>query len=70
MAAREYYNLFTDCWKLFRKYAAMMPLSAEAWAAEVSEKEGIIDQHAGCRRLARKFMCAIEDELEQLQRDA
>ena len=68
MAAREYYNLFTDAWKFFRKYAGQIPLSAEAWAAEVSEKESFIDQHAGCRRLARKFMSAIEDELEQLQR--
>lgn len=68
MTATDYYNLFADCWKFFRKYAGMMPLSAETWASEVSEKEKLIDQHAGCRRLARKFMCAIEDELEQLAR--
>lgn len=70
MTATDYYNLFTDCWKLFRKYAAMMPLSDEAWTAAVNEKAAIVDRHSGCRRLARKLMCAIEDELQQLQRDA
>ncbi len=63
---KDYYSTFTDAWRFFRKYAGKIPMSGEAWAAEIEEKAAFIDQHAGCKRLARKLMTAVEDELEQL----
>jgi hypothetical protein len=66
----QYYRLFVDAWRYFRRYAEQIPLSDPAWVEEIDEKAALIDKHTGCRRLALKLMTQIEDELEQLDREA
>lgn len=68
--AREYYELFTDVWKYFRRYAGQIPLSDQAWEKAVQELTDILDRHTDCQRLARKLLIAAEDELEHLDRAA
>ena len=70
MNTEAYFQLLTDAWRFFRKYAEQIPLSDSQWAAEVSEKLVFVEQHTSCRRLALKLMTAIEDELEHLDREA
>lgn len=67
---KPYYTVLTDAWRFFRKYAEQIPLSDQAWVEEIDEKAALIDKHTGCRRLALKLMTQIEDELEQLDREA
>lgn len=69
MNTEAYFQLLTDAWRFFRKYAEQIPLQNSQWAAEVSEKLAFVEQHT-CRRLALKLMTAIEDELEHLDREA
>lgn len=66
----RYYEAITDAWRFFRKYAEQIPLSDQAWAEGVAEKVALVDKHTSCRRLALKLMTQIEDELEQLDREA
>ena len=66
----RYYEVITDAWRHFRKYAEQIPLSDQVWVEEIDEKAALIDKHTGCRRLALKLMTQIEDELEQLDREA
>ena len=70
MDLKQYHDLINDAWRFFRKYAEQIPLSDQAWVEEVNEKSALIDKHTGCRRLALKLMTQIEDELEQLDREA
>ena len=70
MNTDNYFKLMTDAWRFFRKYAEQIPLSDQAWVEEIDEKSALIDKHTGCRRLALKLMTQIEDELEQLDREA
>lgn len=67
---KPYYTVLTDAWRFFRKYAEQIPLSDQAWVEEVNEKVALVDKHTSCRRLALKLMTQIEDELEQLDREA
>lgn len=66
----QYYRLFVDAWRYFRRYAERIPLTDQAWEAAVNELSGIVDRHNGIQRMTRKIMMAVMDELEHLDREA
>ena len=65
-----YYRLITDAWRFFRKYAGQIPMPDVAWGREVAEAILFVEDHHDQGRLARKLIAVIEDELEQLDREA
>ena len=70
MNTEAYFQLLTDAWRHFRKYAEKIPLPDPVWTKEVNDKVALVDRYPGYQRLARKLATAIEDELEQLDRAA
>ena len=70
MNLKEAYNVFTDAWRYFRRYAEQIPMTDEVWSAAVEELSGIIKKHDGIQRITRKLMTAVIDELEHLDREA
>lgn len=64
---REYFDIYTECWKMFRKYSS--PVDAdEFWQSLVNEGENIVNK-ASCKELAKKIVLATIDEIERIHRE-
>ena len=63
---RKYYDVYTDCWKLFRKYSVPDD-SKEFWERLRDEMEEIWNRH-GKSENAKKILLATRDEIEKLWR--
>lgn len=65
---KEKYNLFTDAWKLYRKWAVQrFPLTDAQWEQVVREAHGICDKYGGTR-MAEYMMIAVTQSLEDQER--
>lgn len=69
---KECHSLWSDSWKHFRKYAEKIPLTDQEWTEEVDEKAELVKKYdtGNCKRIAHRIMILIEDELEQLDKEA
>ena len=63
---RKYYDVYTDCWKLFRKYSVPDD-SKEFWERLRDEMEEIWNRH-GKSEHAKKILLATRDEIEKIWR--
>lgn len=59
---REYYAIYTDCWKLFKKFSKPDD-SDKFWQALVDESDLILKKH-GKSELCKKIIAATQDEIE------
>ena len=66
----QYYRLFVDAWRFFRRYAEQIPLSDPAWEAAIEELNSVLIRHDSIQRMARRMMSGVVDELEHLDREA
>lgn len=56
------YDMFTECWRLFKKYADVKN-DDEYWESVVSESNAIAKQYGNCR-FVRDLLLAVISELE------
>lgn len=64
------YNMFTDSWKVYRKWAVMeFPLTDEQWAQIVKEAHEISDRYGG-GKIIEYLMIAVTQGLDELERMA
>lgn len=66
---KEYHEIVTESWKMFRAHATEMPLSDDQWTEIVHSTHEIAERHSGRSRFARKVIMAVVDELEHLDRE-
>ena len=59
---KHIYNLFTDCWRLFKKYSEVKDTD-EYWEAVVDESVQIANRYNNCK-FVRDLLLAITNELE------
>ena len=67
---KNMHAIVNDVWKLFREYAQRIPMSPVDWQQEVAAAIAFVDTHPKQNRLARKLIAVVEDELEQLDKEA
>ena len=61
---RQYFDIYTACWKLFRKYSA--PVDSDAfWDGLISDADRIA-KNFGNTEFAKKIIVATADEIEKL----
>lgn len=62
---REYYNIFTECWKLFKKYSN--PVNDQAyWDEVVNQVEEFRKKYPG--ELPRELTYALINELRRIEK--
>lgn len=63
---KEYYNIYTDAWKLFKKFSSLDRTIAfwENYTAEVE----MLDRKYNGSELLRKIVIATTAELERIER--
>lgn len=65
---KEKYNMFTDSWKFYRKWAVMeFPLPDEQWEQIVKEAHEIRDVYGG-GKMIEYMMIAVTQGLDELER--
>lgn len=57
------YNLFTDCWRFFKKYSEVKDTD-EYWEAVVNESVQIANRYNNCK-FVRDLLFAVTNELER-----
>ncbi len=62
---REYYNIFTDCWKLFKKYAEQDPIEWQDLAKEIRNLRIKYKEN----KLLCDILLAIYREIERLEKN-
>lgn len=66
---KEKYNMFTDSWKFYRKWAVMeFPLTDEQWSQIVEESHEIRDKYGG--KMIEYLMIAVTQGLDEMERQA
>ncbi|MDD7218399.1 MAG: hypothetical protein SO401_07290 [Blautia sp.] len=66
---KQKYNMFTDAWKLYRRWAVMeFPLTDAQWAQIVEESHKIRDRYSG--KMIEYLMIAATQGLDELERQA
>lgn len=65
---RDYHDIVTEAWKMFRLYADRVPLNDDEWQEVVNLTDDIVKRHTGHDRYARKAVMVVVDELEHLDR--
>lgn len=61
------YDMFTDCWRLFKKYADVQD-NDEYWEAVVSESSAISKKYNECKFI-RNLVLAVITELERVYKE-
>ena len=65
MTDEEYYRIYTDCWRLFRKY--MHPVSAdEYWQRFLDDVREIHDRYQN--EFCKDLLLNIMDEVDRIYR--
>ena len=64
---REYFSLYTDCWKFFRKYAELIGQMEEEqfWQQAVNESEELFRKYQKSE-FAKKMLAATMGELDEI----
>lgn len=72
MAAEEklriIYGMFTDCWKLYKKYAGIQQTEDMRWEQFVSESDLIAKRYDN-NRFVRDLLLATTQELERQSKE-
>lgn len=61
---KTYYNIFKDCWKLFRKYATQNPIEWQDLAKEIRDLRIKYKEN----KLLCDILLAIYREIERLEK--
>ena len=70
MSTEQAYRIFTDMWRLFRKYAGLPGRNdQDGWAALKNDIDRLDEQYHG-NYMARKMMLALVDVLEHETQNA
>ena len=64
---RTYFNIYTDCWKLFRKYSNTNNTD-EYWESLIAETDAIVKKYNNSE-LAKKICLATINELERIEKE-
>lgn len=64
---RETFNMFTDCWRFYKRYAASLNDSDQFWT-DLTDEANRIDQKYNTR-LCRDLLVAIVAEVDFLSRN-
>ncbi len=66
---REKYNLFTDAWKLFKRWGMCeFPFTDERWVQIIQETQQFYEQH-GSSEMAKHLMQAVAAGLDDHDRE-
>ena len=63
---KEYYNIYTDAWKLFKKFSS--PDRTIAFWENYTAEVGMLDKKYNGSELFRKIVIATTAELERIER--
>lgn len=63
---KEYYNIYTDVWKLFKKFSS--PDRTIAYWEDYTAEVEMLDRKYNGSELLRKIVIATTAELEQIER--
>lgn len=63
---KEYYNIYTDAWKLFKKFSS--PDRTIAFWENYTAEVGMLDRKYNGSELFRKIVIATTAELERIER--
>lgn len=63
---KEYYNIYTDVWKLFKKFSS--PDRTIAFWENYTAEVGMLDRKYNGSELFRKIVIATTAELERIER--
>lgn len=66
MDLQMYYNLFTDLWRLFKKYSS--PDHTETFWKSYTEDVGMLDKKYGHSELFRNLAVAVTKELQRIEK--
>lgn len=66
---KSYHTLWTDAWKLFRKYAEMMPLTDKQWSDLVDESARLVDEHPEHDKMALRLVFEAAEELNRIEKE-
>lgn len=67
MDMRSYHKLWTEAWRLFRKYGELIPLTDTQWEAFVDEIEEFVERSEH-DKLATQLMLEISNEIERREK--
>lgn len=62
---KQVYNMFSDCWKLFKKYADIRQDEEARWEALIDEADAIINQYGKDNKFVRDLIMAIMSQFER-----
>lgn len=65
---KSYHTIWTDVWRLFKKYAEMLPLDEDGWENLVSEMDAICADHKDHEQLAVRMLVEASNEIERMQK--
>lgn len=63
---KEYFNIYTECWRMFRKYSDPVD-DDEFWDSLVKEGNRIVDSSTA-KEFAKKVVLSTIDEIERMHR--
>lgn len=65
---KEYYMIFTDTWKFFRKWAVVnYPMTDKQWTQVKQESEELFEKYGRCELVESLILAAVK-KLEDLER--
>lgn len=63
---KKYFNVYTDCWKLFKKFSD--PVAEDAfWEALIDEGDAVAEKY-GKSEFAKKMIVVTMEELDRISR--
>ena len=63
---REHYNIYTECWKLLRKYSN--PTSDDAFWDELVKEANYLSEEHGNSEFAKRIIVDTLDEIDRILR--
>ncbi|MGN0263919.1 MAG: hypothetical protein ACI4DX_05970 [Oliverpabstia sp.] len=64
---KKQYNLFTEAWRFYRKWAIQIPLSDEQWQQIIQEAGEIRGKHEN-KESAKCLMIAVLESLDEVEK--
>ena len=66
-ALKKQYDLFTEAWRFYRKWAIQIPLSDEQWQ-QIIQEAGEIQQKYGNTETVKHLMIAVLEGLDEAEK--
>lgn len=61
---KEYFEIYTDCWKLFRKYSA--PNDTDEFWQQLIDESGLMHEKHGKTGFSKKLLVETINEIERI----